>query len=230
MSTVYLVRHGQASFGAADYDVLSERGQQQARVLGDAFARSKPRLHAVVSGDMQRHRQTAQACLEAMGRAPDWRSDAGWNEFDHVRVITAMRPDFADPERARAELMRQADPQQAFQAMFEQAVMRWVGGAHDADYSETWAEFRARCMQALASVLDGLPSGSDALVFTSGGPIAALAQELLRIPDSDGFRLSWGLVNCGVTKLVRGRDGVRLSTLNGHAHFEGEHAGLVTYR
>ena len=114
--------------------------------------------------------------------------------------------------------------------MFGQAVMRWVGGAHDTDYSETWGDFRARCMQALGSVFEALPSGSDALVFTSGGPIAALAQELLRIPDSDGFRLSWGLVNCGVTKLVRGRDGVRLSTLNGHAHFEGEHAGLVTYR
>ena len=67
MSTIYLVRHGQASFGAADYDVLSERGQQQARVLGDAFARAKPRLHAVVSGDMQRHRQTARACLAEIG-------------------------------------------------------------------------------------------------------------------------------------------------------------------
>lgn len=70
----------------------------------------------------------------------------------------------------------------------------------------------------------------DALVFTSGGPIAALAQDLLGIPDEQGHRLSWGLVNCGVTKLVRGAEGVRLSTLNGHAHFEGEHAGLVTYR
>jgi broad specificity phosphatase PhoE len=230
MSTVYLVRHGQASFGAADYDVLSERGHQQARVLGGAFARMQPRIEVVISGDMQRHRQTATACLDAMGRAPDWRSDAGWNEFDHVRVITALRPDFADPERARAEMMAQPDPQRAFQAMFEQAVMRWVGGAHDADYGETWAGFRARCMQALEAVFDALPHGADALVFTSGGPIAAVAQDLLRIPDSDGFRLSWGLVNCGVTKLVRGRQGVSLSTLNGHAHFEGEHAGLVTYR
>ena len=181
MSAVYLVRHGQASFGAADYDVLSERGQQQAQVLGQALAR-------------------------------------------------ALRPDFADPERARAEMMAQPDPQRAFQAMFEQAVARWVGGAHDADYSESWAAFRARCMQALGSVLDALPGGSDALVFTSGGPIAAVAQPPPRIPDSDGFRLSWALVNCGVTKLVRGREGVSLSTLNGHAHFEGRHAGLVTYR
>ena len=114
--------------------------------------------------------------------------------------------------------------------LFEQAVARWVGGAHDAEYAETWPAFRARGKAALATLLDALPQGSDALVFTSGGPIAALAQDLLHIPDSDGFRLNWGLVNCGVTKLVRGRDGLRLSTFNGHAHFEGEHASLVTYR
>lgn len=230
MSAIYLVRHGQASFGAADYDVLSARGHQQAKVLGDAFMRMQLRIQVVVSGDMQRHRQTAHACLATMGRAPDWHSDAGWNEFDHVRVITALRPDFADPARARAEMLAQPDPQRAFQALFEQAVMRWAGGAHDADYAETWQDFRTRCRQALSSLVETLPQGADALVFTSGGPIAVLSQDLLRIPDSDGFRLSWGLVNCGVTKLVRGRKGLGLSTLNGHAHFEGEHAGLVTYR
>ena len=28
MSSIHLVRHGQASFGAADYDLLSERGER----------------------------------------------------------------------------------------------------------------------------------------------------------------------------------------------------------
>ena len=107
---------------------------------------------------------------------------------------------------------------------------RWVSGEYDADYPETWAAFRARCSQALERLLDGLPRGDDALVFTSGGPIATLAQGLLQSPDDAGVRLSWGLVNCGVTKLVRGGDGIRLSTLNGHAHFEGPHAALITYR
>ena len=230
MSAVYLVRHGQASFGAADYDMLSERGHQQARVLGEAFARTRPRIEVVVSGDMQRHRQTASGCLAAMGRDADWQRDPAWNEFDHVRLITALRPEFADPAKARAELMAAPDPRRAFQALFEQAVMRWIGGAHDADYAETWPAFRTRCRQALASLVEALPKGGDALVFTSGGPIATLTQDLLRIPDRDGFRLNWGLVNCGVTKLVRGREGLGLSTLNGHAHFEGEHAALITYR
>jgi broad specificity phosphatase PhoE len=230
MSAVYLIRHGQASFGAADYDRLSERGELQARVLGGALSHLSPRIGALVSGDMLRHRQTAQGCLQAMGHSAQWQVDAGWNEFDHVSVVTALRPDYADPEVLRAELMAQPDPHRAFQTMFEQAVVRWVSGEHDDDYAETWQAFRARGKAALARLLEALPQGSDALVFTSGGPIAALAQQLLHIPDSDGFRLNWGLVNCGVTKLVRGRDGVRLSTLNGHAHFEGEHAALVTYR
>ena len=230
MSAVYLIRHGQASFGAADYDRLSERGEQQARVLGSALAHLSPRIGALVSGDMLRHRQTALGCLQAMGRAAEWQVDAGWNEFDHVAVINALHPGDTDHARLRGELMAAPDPKRAFQSIFEQAVERWVGGAHDAEYAETWPAFRARGTAAVATLLDALPQGSDALVFTSGGPIAALAQDLLHIPDSDGFRLNWGLVNCGVTKLVRGRDGLRLSTFNGHAHFEGEHAALVTYR
>ena len=230
MSAVYLIRHGQASFGAADYDLLSERGEQQARVLGSALAQGSSRIGAIVCGDMKRHRQTAQGCLQAMGRDVDWQADARWNEFDHVSLVTALRPDYADPARLREDLMGTPDPMRAFQALFERAMARWAEGQHDADYPETWHGFRARCRQALDGVLDALPQGVDALVFTSGGPIAAVAQALLGIPDREGFRLSWGLVNCGVTKLVRGREGVRLSTLNGHAHFEGEHAALVTYR
>jgi len=33
MPVVYLIRHGQASFGAQDYDVLSATGHRQAEVL-----------------------------------------------------------------------------------------------------------------------------------------------------------------------------------------------------
>lgn len=32
MSAVLLVRHGQASFGAADYDQLSPEGEEQSRI------------------------------------------------------------------------------------------------------------------------------------------------------------------------------------------------------
>jgi len=230
VSAIYLIRHGQAAFGEADYDRLSERGTQQARVLGASLTQALRAAHVAVCGDMQRHRQTAQACLDAMGRAVEWRTDAQWNEFDHERIVHAYRPDDADHASLRAELMASPDPRRAFQAMFEAAVARWVGGAHDADYAETWPAFRARCRQALDDLLMQLPRATDALVFTSGGPIATIAQDLLQIPDSHGFKLNWMLVNGGVTKLIVGRRGAHLSTLNGHAHFERGPAGLITYR
>jgi broad specificity phosphatase PhoE len=38
VGVILLVRHGQASFGGADYDVLSPSGERQARRLGAALA------------------------------------------------------------------------------------------------------------------------------------------------------------------------------------------------
>ena len=169
MSAVYLVRHGQASFGAADYDQLSALGEQQARVLGQVLATQSASISRVASGGMRRHRQTAQAALAAMGRPGEWQEDAGRNEFDHVALVQALHPDPVAAAGLRETLMAAPDPKRAFQSIFEQAVERWVGGAHDAEYAETWPAFRARGKAALATLLDALPQGSDALVFTSAG-------------------------------------------------------------
>jgi hypothetical protein len=35
VGNLYLIRHGQASFGAADYDVLSPVGERQSLALGE---------------------------------------------------------------------------------------------------------------------------------------------------------------------------------------------------
>ena len=39
MGSIYLIRHGQASFGAENYDVLSPLGYRQSEALGDYLAR-----------------------------------------------------------------------------------------------------------------------------------------------------------------------------------------------
>ena len=60
MGVVLLVRHGQASFGADDYDVLSETGWEQARLLGAWLAARGVAPDVVVRGGMRRHRETAR--------------------------------------------------------------------------------------------------------------------------------------------------------------------------
>ncbi|MGJ7900884.1 histidine phosphatase family protein [Lysobacter sp. 1R34A] len=237
-ASIHLVRHGQAAFGAADYDELSERGREQSRLLGAALAPLWREGDRVVAGGMRRHRQTAEECLAAMhsgrgkgleARAPEMATDPRWNEFDHREIVARHRPEYGDHERLIAELGAAADPRRAFQSLFAAAMARWAGGEHDHDYSESWPAFRQRCRDALQAAADAAAGSANVWVFTSGGPIAAVVQGLLDAPDAQALRLSWSLVNAGVTQLHVARSGLRLSTFNGHAHLQARE-GLVTYR
>ena len=105
-------------------------------------------------------------------------------------------------------------------------MSRWIGAEHDADYAESWPVFRQRVQAAL----DAVHSGRDALVSTSGGPIAAVVQPLLALPDAQAVGLAWSIVNASVTKLLVGSRAVRLSSFNVHLHLEQAGANLVTYR
>lgn len=233
MGAIYLIRHGQASFGAANYDQLSELGHQQSRALGEALLPRITRVDGVVTGTLQRHQATAASCQEAMGLSLTPLVHAGFNEFDHEEVIERAEPRYADKLVMMSDMAASGSPRRAFQQFFEKAVQRWMGGQHDADYRETWPAFKLRCHAALDDVVQQSQrqaSNGTTLVFTSGGFIAIAAQRLLGIPDEHAFTLNWTLVNAGVTKLVVGSQGPRLLSVNEHAHFEGQHAALLTYR
>ncbi|ATB39048.1 phosphoglycerate mutase [Cystobacter fuscus] len=230
MGAVYLVRHGQASFGKSDYDALSETGFEQARVLGESLRSRLPRPDALFTGSLRRHRETAEACQSTWGVDLKLQSLPGFDEFDQDELIRLHTPRYADPATLRQEVLSTADPRRAFQELFTQAVARWVSGQHDAEYKETWSAFRQRCTQSLDTVLKTLGPSATGVVFTSGGPITAVCQELLHLPDEHAFRINWMLTNCGVTKLIYSERGRYLSTLNEHSHFEGARRALITYR
>jgi broad specificity phosphatase PhoE len=234
MGVIYLVRHGQASFGADDYDKLSSFGHEQARVLGAALkARvSNPdrRLARVLSGSMRRHRETARGCLDALGCEVPVDIDARWNEFDHEELLLKHEPAFSDKARLYAELATAADPTTAFETLFRGAVARWVGGSFDHEYTESWPAFRRRCEAALDTLVESLGPSKTALVFTSGGPISSLVQRDFELTDARALQLPVALANCGMTKMIYGARGTRLSTLNEHGWFEGAERRLLTYR
>lgn len=201
MGTIYLVRHGQASFAAEDYDALSELGVRQATVLGEKL-RGR-RFEHVVCGSMKRHAQTAAACLGVATTI-----DPGWNEFDHRAVIAAHQTD-----------------EQGFEAVFLAAVKRWIAGGTAGD--ETFVAFRARTLDAMTRLAARVGKGESAIVFTSGGPISAVCSELLSVPLQRSLDVQWTLVNCGVSKLLTRGGEITVSSINEHAWFERE---LITYR
>lgn len=230
MGTIYLIRHGQASFGTDDYDALSDLGLEQARVLGQALASRVERVDQVLCGGMRRHRQTARGALEAMELEATWADDPGWREYDHVAVLAAYEPRWADQRQMVTELSATPDPRRTFQEAFAAAIARWVSGEHNSDYPESWAGFCGRVDGALHRLRHSLGKSQTALVFSSGGPIAAVAQQLLHLDDRHTYRLNWTLANAGITKLVYSSRELYLSSLNEHAHFEGAQRHLLTYR
>ena len=152
MGTIYLVRHGQASFDSADYDQLSELGQLQAAQLGAWFRARKIHLHGYFSGSMNRHLQTAQAFANTYGVFKEPIQHAGLNEYDHEAILQALIGQYDDSDAFEKQVMQNADPRKAFQQIFEKAIARWVSGEHDTDYPESWRAFKTRVMTGLGSV------------------------------------------------------------------------------
>jgi broad specificity phosphatase PhoE len=230
MGTIYRVRHGQASFGAADYDRLSDRGVAQACRLGQALKDAGVCGARVICGSLSRHRATAIHCLSGGGVIADPDIRPEWNEFDHLALLRAAWPRYADMALLQQDLAGSASPHRRFQEIFETAMARWVDGAHDADYAETWPAFQQRCRQALNRLCGELSARQDALVFTSGGPIAVIAQALLGLQTPVALSLNAVLVNTGVTQLHVGRQGPRLTVFNAHEHLRQAGREWVTHR
>jgi len=187
---IFLIRHGQASIHAEDYDNLSEAGARQAEALGRVLIARGVRPDAIWCGTLRRHRQTAEACLAAMGLPLRWQVDAGWDEYDHRDLLRAYDPRYAERDVMLADLSASEDPMLAFQKLYAAVLDRWVEGAHDADYALSWTGFCARVEAALDRARAAAGGDAHAIVFTSGGPIAAACRSLLQIPDKPAMRLA----------------------------------------
>lgn len=205
MPVVLLVRHGQASFGADDYDVLSDVGRRQCELVGGELRRRGLRSPVVVAGGLRRQQDSAALAL------PDAevRVDPRWDEYDHLDLVRRYPP---------------ADPDTPVQDVLDAALAAWL-----ADPDGGWAAFRDPARTALTDLAAGL-EGRDAVVLTSGGVLAAVCSALLGVGDGAVVALQRVTVNAAITKVVVGRSGSSLVTFNDSAHLEGAGRELLTYR
>lgn len=233
MTVIYLVRHGQASFGQQNYDKLSDLGHQQATLLGESLVSRIGKFDKVVLGSMLRHKQTLQNCLTAMQQNTpenDWHVDAGWNEYDHHDILAQMGPEFADAPSIERWVRSQDNPKAAFEKLFNDAMNRWMSGTYDNQYVESWDDYQQRIKKALQQVISQANGATKIAVFSSGGPISVVSQALLGVDPKKVMQVNWTLVNCSLTKLVSTGSRTFVSTLNDHSHFEGKQKSLITYK
>ncbi|TFY96282.1 histidine phosphatase family protein [Ramlibacter rhizophilus] len=222
MGTLYLVRHGQASFGADDYDQLSELGHRQSVRLGEYFAERGLRFDGLIAGTLRRHKQTLAGILEGMRHAGDHLSWDGLNEYDSQAVIAAIHPDPLErpdtPEKYRHHFR-----------LLRDGLARWMAGDAHPQGMPTYTDFVA----GVAGALDHVRAqhyGQNVLIVSSGGPIATAVGHVLHTPPETTIELNLRIRNTSITEFAFTPKRHMLVSYNSVAHLDAAaYRDWVTY-
>jgi broad specificity phosphatase PhoE len=213
MGTLYLVRHGQASFGADEYDRLSELGERQSLRLGEYFGERGLHFDGLIAGTLRRHKQTLAGILQGMNRAGDALAWEGLNEYDSGALIATVhpgklpRPDTPELYRHHFRLLRDA-------------MARWMAGETRPAGMPSYREFVAGVTSALDHVRAN-HYGSNVLVVTSGGPIATAVGHVLGTAPPATIELNMRIRNTAITEFSFTPKRHSLQTFNAIPHLDG---------
>ncbi|MEO0939281.1 MAG: histidine phosphatase family protein [Pseudomonadota bacterium] len=187
MSHITLIRHGQANSGAQDeesYDRLSDLGHQQAAWLGAHLKGTRNHHARLYTGTLRRHIETA----EAMDTGLEPIRDARLNELEYFTLAAALRDEQGVPIPTE---------QQAFTQHLPRVFNAWRAGEIKGA-PETFEAFEDRIASALSEIAAG---SGPALVVTSGGLIANVMRQHLRL-DVDGMAaLALAIMNTSLHRL-----------------------------
>ena len=239
MALLTLVRHGQASFLQDNYDKLSEKGELQARILGEYWLRTGAVFGQVYYGPACRHLRTGEIVADVYRRAgANWPEPVRLAELDEyagIEVVRTFLPGLMETHediRALESEFRQAGEQDVafrlFDKLFARITRMWVNEELDSPDVEPWREFCARVDRGIAQIRAGAGKNARIAVFTSGGVIAATVRAAMDLSPERTLELSWTSRNASYTELLFSPERFSLASFNNHPHLEDEE--LLTYR
>lgn len=219
MSTLTLVRHGQAHAFDKDSDRLTTLGEQQARLLGEWWKQRGVTFTEAYCGTLQRQQRTAE-----LAGYPNAASSEAWNEYDAAGILS-LAPDLTaefEPHRHTPDANRH------FQRMFEVVMARWVSGRLASPAVESFDGFHTRVTTAIHTIVEHDAPGRRVLVVTSGGPIGAAVQSVLEAPHAKAIEINWRIRNCSVTEFLFTKGRIALDAFNTTPHLTDP--SLISYR
>jgi broad specificity phosphatase PhoE len=225
MGTLYLVRHGQASFGADDYDRLSPLGHRQAQRLGEylrqRFEREGVQIDTVLMGSLQRHRETWEGMALGAGWSHTPEVWPGLNEYDSEALIAAIHPEpLAKPDTP--ELYRHHF------RLLREAIKAWMDGRTAPKGMPRYAEFVSGIEAALDHVRQHC--SGHALIVSSGGPISTAVGRVLGTPPETTIELNLRIRNTALSEFTFTPKRHMLVTYNTLPHLDSaEHQDWVTF-
>jgi broad specificity phosphatase PhoE len=235
MASIYVIRHGQASFGADNYDKLSDLGCRQAEVLGHYLRDCNIHFDAAYSGDLQRQRKTAELALASQPGRVSHTIDARFNEVNNDEQVELLVPEIIENNTALKALMEKGlITSKDYQKLIEAVFNYWVSPQCTHPDIQSWQDFSGGVRSALAEVMAAQGSGKTVGIFTSGGTIATIVAQVLGLSGAQTYAFYEPVINCSVTRLFYNSNKVSLSYFNDHSFLDllGAQLGenLVTYR
>ena len=235
MATLYLIRHGQASFGTDDYDRLSDLGCRQAQAVGEYLRDAGIELDAAYCGDLQRQRKTAEFALASQAGEVSVSVDARFDEVRNEEQVENILPSLLErDERLKGILDQGLNNSKAYQKIIEAVFKQWVTPGFEQPGIQSWESYRGGVVEALRQVMSEQGSGKTVAVFTSGGTIATAVSHVLGVEGPPTYQFYEPVINCSVTQMFYSGDKISLSYFNDHSFLrliglaKGEN--LVTYR
>lgn len=192
MGTLYLVRHGQASFGADDYDQLSPLGARQSERLGEHFREHGLRFETVITGTLRRHAQTWEGLSKGLGWAAEPLAWPGLNEYDSTALIDALNTRPTEPPTTPEGY------RQHFR-LLRDALRQWMAGVLTPRGMPSYEDFVAGVTSALDHVRTR--HQGNVLMVSSGGPISTVVGHLLGTSPETTIELNLRMRNTSVTEV-----------------------------
>lgn len=236
MSEIYLIRHGQASFGEDNYDKLSPTGVKQAEILARCLAKSGKRFDAVYTGEMERQQKTAQEFIryytESKLFVAQPNISAAFNEYDSFSVWKALIPEMIEEDPTLSnDLEKLPGDQKVFQRIFSLLMARWTKGNYKSSDIPRWDDFINNVKQGIDELTARHGAKKRVVVFTSGGPISISVRMALNLSNQKTLEISWQLMNASITRIKYNSRGIMLAGFNDVTHLELERdQSLLTYR
>jgi len=231
MSTLYLVRHGQASFGTDNYDQLSATGLEQVRILGTYFIERGERIDRIYSGALDRQRATADILAAALGIEHPVHIEPAFDEYDSDAILRCYAGSLTAAELTEAGWPALKTDRRRFQYFLENAARAWVDARIAGDTLLPWLSFHGRIVTGLQNIMSTQGRSKTIIVSTSGGVIGTIVAHVLGLANHMAVELNWAVHNASITRLIYNADKVTLSMFNGLPHLDRDgRRELITYR
>ena len=220
MPTLFLIRHGQASFGADDYDVLSPIGHEQAETLGQWFAQERIVPDLVAHGTLRRQKETMAGILKGLSHEMKAEEHGGFDEYDFASPLSAKYAEGGAPEGMMS------DHKSHFRTL-RSTVAEWQRDEIP-NPPERWSDFVTRVETACRAMMrEGVET---VFAVSSGGAIAQAVAALLEAPGVHQTRMQLQMKNTAITRFLFTPRSTYLHSFNETPHITAANADrLLTY-